>query len=149
MMDYLRIARPEFDALNPFVFGETRGDTNELVIDGAAGGHGERVRQRDLKVGLTEYPALCKTHRRRQVFLLALGSARIGPGDERVDLTLRQRAVVQELAVLGVGEPGRHAFEQHGFANRLRPRTSILVGEERHGRDFTGPVTSLAVLLQN
>ncbi len=49
----------------------------------------------------------------------------------------------------GVGIPWRHFLQQHGLLDGLGPGTRLIVGAERHGTHFAGPMTALAALLQN
>src|SRR5215467_7868836 len=50
---------------------------------------------------------------------------------------------------MGIGEPGRHLSCQDSGLHRLRPGTRVLICQEGHWCDFTGPVASLAMVLKN
>src|SRR5713226_5520313 len=48
-----------------------------------------------------------------------------------------------------IGEPGRHFAGQHSFADRLGPRPSRFVVEQRHRRDVVGAVAGNAAAIQD
>lgn len=80
---------------------------------------------------------------------IAGGSASVGPSGERGDFLRGERGIVQEVADGRIGEPRGHdavrdvEFDLFGEAARLR------VGDERHGRNFSGAMTDLAMLLED
>src|SRR5438132_3133465 len=47
-----------------------------------------------------------------------------------------------------VRKPRRHLFVENGGPDRLCPRTSTRVRQERHRTDATRPVTNLAIVLK-
>ena len=53
------------------------------------------------------------------------------------------------MADVRIGEPRRHSALAHGIGDSMRHRLNLLVRHERHRADFTGSMTTLAVLLQN
>ncbi len=75
--------------------------------------------------------------------------AAFDPRHHGVDLLLRQRTIVGELAVVRIGAPGRHLPLHDRGADRLRPRAHFVVGEERHRSDLAGPMAALTALLED
>jgi hypothetical protein len=92
-------------------------------------------------------PAFGELRHRRQVGVVALWRAAVHPGDDGVDLLLRQAAIVAHLeAVVGVGAPGRHLARHDLAANHLRPGPDVFVGEKSHRRHFTRAVARRALV---
>ena len=73
---------------------------------------------------------------------LPLRRAGVGPLHDRVDLRGGQAAVVLERAVVRIGAPRRHLAVRDLRADRLRPRARVLVGDQRHRRDFARPMAA-------
>src|ERR1019366_4362500 len=95
-------------------------------------------------VGLVDAPAIHELRRLGGFGGVAFAGAAVGPGHQRVDLFLGERAVVAELAEVRIGGPWRHFAGDDGFADGLGPGTHLLVGQERHGSRFVRPVASPA-----
>src|SRR5207249_7587931 len=80
---------------------------------------------------------------------------RVGPLRNRGDLFIAQRRVI--LVVLDadvlLDVPGWHrahpVTDGGALLHRARPGSCVLVGEQRHRRDLTGPMAVLAAALQN
>src|SRR5206468_12737954 len=82
---------------------------------------------------------------------IALGCALVRPLHDRVDLLGRERWIVLVLldADMLVDEPGRHLAARDLGLDRARPRTRVLVGEERHRRHHARPMAGLTRSLQD
>ena len=88
-------------------------------------------------------------HRWRRILGIAFRSTAVYPLDEGIDFILLQRTIIREVAIILVREPRRHFPHRYRGLDRLCPGTRILVGDERHRRDLTGPVTALTIFLEN
>jgi hypothetical protein len=106
-------------------------------------------RQLDHHVGLAELPALGKPGRRGHVFRIALRRASIDPAADRRDVLGTQPRVVRKRANRGVSEPRRHLARDDLVLDRPGPRPRVLIGEQRHRRDFTGPMADHASGVQD
>ena len=60
-----------------------------------------------------------------------------------------ETTLVGEVSVGRIGEPRRHLLVGDRGFDRARPRPRLLVGQERHRRDFARPMAGLTVLLQH
>ncbi len=141
MVNQGAIAWPHFNLLHPLVLSKGRRDGEVFVLDRT--GRRNLILHRHLEdqIGRSDVPAFLPG--------VALRSAIVSPGDQRLDVGWGERAVVGELTEVRVGIPRRHSFEKHRLANRLRPRSGFLIGEQGHRRRFPGPMAALAVLGQN
>ncbi len=74
---------------------------------------------------------------------------RRSPCGNRCDLLLRQRRVVGKMPVPRIGKPRRHHLHLDCMRHGARPRSRLLVGHERHRRNFSRTMAALAVILQN
>lgn len=79
----------------------------------------------------------------------ALGAARVDPAKERLLLLGTEAGIVGELAMFGVGVPGRHPALGNHLADHGRPACRFRVTGQRQRPDFSGPVTGLAVTLED
>ena len=111
-------------------------------------GNLKRFRHFDHHVGL-DLPTLRESQRRGLVLGVAFGRAVVGPRGDHFDLFGAQAPVIGEVAILRIGEPGRHFLRDHGRLERLGPGTRFRVSQQRHRRDFTRAMAFLAVLLQD
>jgi len=75
-------------------------------------------------------------------------SAAPDPGKESCDLLCGKRRIVGEVSELWVGKPRRHHSALNAVCDGGRPCLGLLVRHQRHGGDFTGPVATLAVVLE-
>ena len=74
------------------------------------------------------------------------GRAAVRPRDQRRAVGVAQQPLIVERPRRRVGVPRRHVPVADFVADRLRPGPRILVGQQRHRRDFAGPVAARAVL---
>src|SRR3984957_6576211 len=72
----------------------------------------------------------------------------IGPSSESVDFFLRAGPAVREFPHMGIGEPGRHFAQKHGFLDRFGPRLGLIVREQRKRSSLPTAMASLTALLQ-
>ena len=141
------IAALDLSGLNVFVFGEFRVDDEVLIIDRAVGGDAVLFRQREDDIGLADGPAFFAELRgRRQIFGVALLCSLIHPLDERINILLRQSAIIYKLPVFGVRVPGRHLSVDDDFANQFSPRPHLFIVEECHRRGLARLMTHNTVL---
>ena len=147
-MEHCRIAGTHLRGRDPHVRREVRLHEHVLVVDGAACRQLERLRHLDDDVGL-DVPAGGERERRRGVGFVARRRAAIGPRVQRRDLAIDQASLVGEVADARIGEPWRHLPARDRGLDGARPRPGLLVGEERHRRDFAWPMAALTVGLEN
>lgn len=148
MVHVLPARRPNFGELDPLVFRETGGNDFVGVLDVAGGGNGDRLRHLDHAIRFRNVPALGPARRRRRIVRITWLSC-VGPGGEGGNLFVVQRRIISEMSATGIGEPGRHTPGANVVTDQPGPRFRLLVGDQRHGRDFARAVTSLAMLLKN
>ena len=135
--------------LHPFVFRESGGDHNVRVVHHTGGGNIDGDRHLQNHIRLADGPTLGELPRRGRVLLVAFLCAAIDPRDQRVDLMLRERTVVRELAEVRIREPWRHLLGEHRGLDRLGPGTDLVVAHEAHRRHFARPMAFLAAVLQH
>lgn len=70
------------------------------------------------------------------------------PRDDCRDLLRCQRRIIGEVSESSIGEPWRHHAALNGFGDRRCPWPRLRVRHQRHGRNFSRPVTTLAVVLK-
>ena len=148
MVQHLRVSRTHLRRDNPHVFGKVHFHQNVLVGHRAGRGHIEVLGHLDDHVRL-DIPAVMKGDRSRLVLRVAFHRAAVRPRTERHDFRVGQSLVVREMPVRRIREPGRHLPLDDSGLDRFRPRTRVLVGQERHRRDLARAMARLTVLLQN
>ena len=146
-MHHGALAGAEFDGGDPGVLFKGSRDGDVEPLDQALGGDlvGRHV---DDDFGL-DLPAFGPLLGRRGVLRVAFGGAGVGPLGEGLDVGGREAGVVLEVAVAGVGEPGRHFLGDYGGLDGFGPGAGAFVGEERHRGGFAGAVAGLAVALED
>ena len=149
VMDVGAAGGANFGKLDPFVCGEMRGNDFVGVFDVAGGGKRNGRGHGDDVVGLRNDPAGVPVARRRSVARVACGSARVDPRGESGDFLRGERRVVGEMAAAEIGEPRRHDAARDVVFDLRGEAASLRVGDERHGSDFAGAMTGLAVLLED
>ncbi len=152
VVDHVGGAGVYLRAHDPLVLGEVGRDAEILVWYPAArrlGRHVERLRHREHHVRLAQTPALGERERSGQVLVVTFRHPTGDPGQQRLAVLLRQRAVVRELAKERVGVPRRHALLVDDLANGVGPGHRVVVGQQRHRSDLARAVAFLTVLLHN
>src|SRR5262249_2899653 len=139
-------ARSNLGCLNPLVFGEVGRNAEVLVLDHARGRHRIFLWQIKHNVGLADVPAFQELRRWWEVFGVTFFRSLIHPSDDRVDVLLREFAVIQELAVMRIGVPRRHRPISDLLLYRTRPGPRVLISQQRHRRDLAGPMALHAVV---
>ena len=142
------VARTKLQRFGEAVLGPRHRRVVHLHAELAFRGNRDFDRHLEHVIGLAaDGPAFGELRHRREIGLAALRRAAVHPRDDRVDLLSAEAAVVPHLqAVLGIGAPRRHFPRAHFLANHLGPGPHVLVREERHRRDFAGPVTHRALV---
>ncbi len=123
---------------------------------GRGGLHRETGRGHD-QIGRSNLPLVRsqERERRRHISGVAARGAAVGPLRNLRDLFVAEGdiALVALNAHVLLDEPGRHpvrlALQTGSSLHRPRPRTSLLVCEQRHRRDGSGPMTALTAALQD
>ena len=149
VMDDAAIARPQLGGLHPAVGRKIDVEFERLIVDQAAVGNFERLVHFDHDVGLGNPPALDKRRRRRQIRLIAFGAAVARPGRDQFLFAVGQAGVVQKMAVLGIGMPGRHAAAGDDLDDCFGPGGRLVVGGERERSDLARSMTTDAMLIEN
>ena len=147
-MHYRAIAGPRFGRLNPLIMIELGREHHILILDLAFGWYVERIHVQH-QIRRRNIPAVHVFARRRRVFRVAFFRAAIRPGHQRIDLLLAQRAIVGEMAVLRVGEPGRHLLRQDVFLYGFGPRARVFVRHQRERSDLARAMALLTMLLDD
>jgi hypothetical protein len=143
------VGRPHFRRLHPRVPSKARRHDHMLIVDDSRRRNFEWFGQFENEIGLADLPAFEELHRRGHVSRVAFRCSRLHPGSYSVDLILRKRSGIRKFSVPRIGKPRRHLFRFHSLPNRCGPRPCLLVCQHRERPHFTGPVTHLAILLQN
>ena len=90
-------------------------------------------------------PAVGELRRRWHIGRVAFFGAAIHPRRDRLNLFVGQTPIVREARIVRIGQPGGHApFDNHPLDGSC-PRPRVLVGQERHRRDFAGTMTVDAI----
>ncbi len=118
------------------------------VLHIAMGRDRDRLGHRQDDVRLRDVPSFSPLRRRGRVMRIACRSAGRDPGQRRRNLLRRERRIVGEVAESRVGKPWRHHSALNCLCDSRRPGPGLLVRHQRHGRDFAGTMTALAVALQ-
>ena len=147
VMDYAAISRENFCCLHPFVFGKVGGDVDVFVIVLTRAWHGE-LGDGEHHVGL-DVPAFGKDRSRREIFRVTFAGAGSDPGVDGRDVGGAEAGIVQELAYIRIGVPGRHLALHDSLTNRAGPGTSVFIGHQRHGSDVVGAMAGDTVLVQD
>jgi hypothetical protein len=86
---------------------------------------------------------------RGKIFGIAFAGAGSDPGVDGGDVGVAEAGIVEELAYLGIGVPGRHLALYDRFANLSRPGTGIFICHQRHGSDVVGTMAGDTVLVED
>ncbi len=143
------IAGAHFARGNPAVFREVRRHLEILIVDRAVGGNPELDGHFEDDVGLAVLPAGRERRHGRHLRGIALPGLGIDPLHDRVDLCLREAAIVAECAVRRIGKPRRHRPRADFVADGAGPRPHVPIGNEGHRRDFAGPMALHAFAVEN
>src|SRR4030095_2171474 len=136
-----------FDAGHPRILLEWVRQHQDHVLDPAFRRHCKRRRfYHNVRLGT---PAVHPLDGRWSIFGASYNRPAVGPSDDRVDFSLRQRVVVDEMPILGIQTSGGHPSLEDGAFHRPGPRTGAFVAQEGHRRHFTGPVAALTSGLQD
>ncbi len=149
VMHYRAIARPYFEVLHPLVFGKAGGHDHISVFHRALRRNFHFHRHLHHQVRRGNVPAFPPLNRRGLILGIPFRRAGVRPRGQSVDVGLAQAAVVGEVAVSRIGEPGRHLAAQHRGPDRLRPGPRALISQQRHRADLARTMAGLAVLLQD
>ena len=101
------------------------------------------------EIGFPDHPAVDEPRGRGKVLGVALRRAVVGPSQQRLAIAGRQAPVVGELPVPRIRVPRRHVAVADFVADRLGMRPRVVVGQQRHRADLSGPVTSHAILVKD
>src|SRR5690242_15738849 len=140
-MNYATIARSNFSSLDIHVLFEIRRDLEIFVRYLTSSRDCEFLRQIEDDIGFSDVPAFGELWRRGHVFRIALLRTLVDPAHDRINILLREPAIILECSVVWIGVPGRHHTGRYFLLDRLRPRSRILVAQQRHRRYFARPMT--------
>src|SRR5215510_8024127 len=146
-MHHRWFTRTYLNRIHPRVLLERVRYNKRFDLTGAFGWNVVRFRNRNDDVRFYA-PPIRPVRRRSLVPHIPFWRSIIGPGCQSLDVGLGQSGRIPKVTVLGISKPRRHLFAQDRRLDRFRPRTRAFVGEERHGSNFTRPVTDLTVLLK-
>ena len=146
-MHHAPVSGKHFGRLDPFVFGEVGGNVDVFVVVHGGSTH-QKLGNGQHHVGL-DVPAFREYGSRRQILGVSFFGSGSHPGIDGGDLGVGQPRIINEIAHLGVGMPGRHLAIHHRITNRPRPGTGVLISHQRHGSDVVGTMADHAVLEEN
>src|SRR5580692_7870418 len=107
------------------------------------------MRKLEDDIRLRNRPPGDKVHRWRQILGIAQRRAGVCPSYQSIDILLRERSVVGELAVVGIRKPWRHLLQQHRFFHGLGPRSSLLISEQSERCRFARTMAALTISFEN
>ena len=150
-------ARTNLDGARPPLCGEARRDTGlpPRVVRLGAHREGRRLENQVRRAVelLSEVPdrLVWPGDRGWHIFRIASRRTAVDPAGNRVNLLVRQRAVVLEvLDTDGTIEmPRGHLPRRHTILDGPRPGPRILIGHQRHWRDRVRSMTGLALGLKD
>ena len=149
VMNHHAIGGANLGGLNPFVFGESGGNDDVLVVDHAGSGHVVRDRQLVNSVGLADAPAFDPIDGRRHVCRIAFGRAGVSPLCECFDFGGAQAHGVGKFSVTVIGKPRRHFACLYSDFHGHGPGARLLIGEHGKGTRFTRAMADLAIFLED
>ena len=139
------VAGPNLPVGNEAILSEVRRDYQVLVRNLPGSRNRIVLLHRQHCVGRADVPLVGIDGGRRQIRSLAFWRTGRDPLGDRLLVRGAQLTRTHEGAVLRIGVPRRHRPVGNLARDRLRPRTRVLVGEQRHRRDVTGPMATRAV----
>src|SRR5262245_35393882 len=142
------VTRLDLQRSDPCVFREAARHGDVCPLDHVVlrmSGYAERRATND-DIWLNEPAVLRPDDRSGRIFWISLRAAPAGPLGDCFDRGLRQRTVVNEVAIARIGKPRRHLPALALGLDGAGPRARLFVREKRHRRDLSRPVTTLAVL---
>ena len=151
VMHHGRTARQNLADLHPFVFGEARIRLKVLILDHAGGRHAVRdLLDINDQVGLgRQAPTFHILARLGEIGRVAFRRAGRHPLINQFLLGVGQTAIVAEMAMFGVGVPGRHPSLANHFGDRVGPAGHFAVLRQREGTDLARPMAFHAAVLQD
>src|SRR5688572_26081987 len=129
MMDQAAIALLDLGELDVAVLREVSRHRKIFVRNDAVGRNAVFLIHRENKIRLANSPAFRKRGIRTQIFGISLFGSAIHPGNEGVDLFLRQPAIVGEFPMAGVREPRWHAALHDDVPDRFRPGPDLVISQ--------------------
>ena len=145
------VSRPCLNGLDPFVFREARIDRKILIGDCPFGGHSIRCFRHleNLIRILGQLPTIDERRGLGKIFGIAFRSAGSRPFVQKVFFVVRQAAVIAEVSLSGIGEPGRHAAVTDDFRDRVGPSGDFRVCRHRKRRDFSSSMARDAAFVED
>ena len=142
-------ARPKLRHLHPPVFRKMRRHNfvGVLNLTPRRNLHGLGHLHHEIRV--RNIPSFSPFPRCRRIFRIPRRSPSFGPRHNRRNLLLGQRSIVGKMPIPRIGKPRRHHLHFDRMRHRPGPRTRLLVGHEWHRRNFSRPMATLTMILQD
>ena len=147
VMHKLWTRRPHFRHLHPLSLREVRGHNLVGVFDVAVRGNGHGLGHLQDNIRLWDVPSPRPQPGPWPILRIPGRDIALRPGQDRPNLERSQRGIVGKMPVARIRKPRRHHPRLHRLRNSARPWPSLLVGHQRHRRNFARPMTLLAMLL--
>ena len=149
MVNHARIARVKLH--RPGVALRGRGQRDHEAADdvGPVGRHGERLRGRQLHVGIARAPARGEHRSGQAQAAIAFGRPGGGPPANELDLLVGEAPFALEMAHPRLRLPRRHVPLLDRRGDQIRAPRRVLVGQQRERRDLARPVAGRAMRAQN
>ncbi len=123
---------------------------DEVVEDVGAGGlEGEGAGNGEDEIGLACLPVRVIVGRGRSFRGIALGHAGGDPAADEGDVFLADAAVVDEVAIARLGQPGRHEARLRDLHHLGTATARVLIAEEAEGSAAAGVMAGAAVLIDD
>src|SRR5208282_6230138 len=119
MVHHATVPWHDLSGLYPFVLGEVSRNINVFVVILTATAN-RKLGNREHYIRF-DMPAYGELRSRRQILGVALLGAGSHPGIDGSDVFAAEPRIIEELADLRIGVPGRHLALHHCFTNRTRP----------------------------
>ena len=115
----------------------------------AVGGNLEGLGRSEDEVGRPELPFGGVLGSRRRLGGIAFGHVGIHPALDLCEVLVGESAAVREVAIAGLGQPGRHEARLGDGEDLRRPAARIVIGEQAEGAGAAGMVAGGAVVVED
>ena len=149
MVHHFPRAGHELNRLDPLVFGESRGDFEILILDGARGRHGKVLLHRHHGIRRAQFPAARIDRLGRQRLHITFLGATVNPAQNGLLLEVGEATVIEERAVRPFRVPRRHEARLHRVFDLADVGLGTVVVEQRERAEPAGSVAGRAILVEN
>src|SRR5215813_13716465 len=126
-MDVRSRTRPDLDSLQPTVLTEIDRNPDVLIWNRTSCGNVIRLCHRQNHIRLADRPTFGEMRTRRKIRVISLLRTAVHPGDDHIDVALREPRIVSKMADRRIRAPGRHLTREDTLLDRSCPRTRVFV----------------------